>query len=261
VNILLTNDDGIQADGLWALYHRLSKKHRVSVIAPDRERSAVGHGITLHEPLRAEEVRINGCTGYAVNGTPADCVKFGLLELLSERPALVISGINAGANVGILINYSGTVAAAKEAAVYGINAVAVSIPTRGRAPLYYEDAAGFAEHMSNLVLKNGLPAGTFLNVNILNQAGKNIRGIRIRRQDTSTVHEYFEKRTDPHNRPYYWPRFEPGAPAERMDADQSALYDNHITITPIKCDMTDYTMLRDLEAWDIGKGPGDNANV
>ena len=117
MNILLTNDDGIYAPGLAALYAHLAPDHSVAVIAPDREQSAVGHGITLNEPLRAHKVSIpNAFEGYAISGTPADCIKFGLLEFLKTKPDLVISGINPGANVGVNVNYSGTVAAAKEAA-------------------------------------------------------------------------------------------------------------------------------------------------
>ena len=128
MNILLTNDDGIYAKGLWALYAKFARRHCVTVVAPDRERSAVGHGITLYQPLRTNRVNINnGFTGYAVNGTPADCVKMGLMEILDSKPDMVISGINPGANVGVNINYSGTVAAAKEAALYNVPAIAVSI--------------------------------------------------------------------------------------------------------------------------------------
>ena len=127
MRVLLTNDDGIQAPGLWALYHTFSARHQVTVVAPDRERSAVGHAITLHQPIRFEKIRVNDClTGFAVSGTPADCVKLGLAELLTAPPELVVSGINPGANVGINVNYSGTVAAAKEASMAGIPAMAVS---------------------------------------------------------------------------------------------------------------------------------------
>ena len=124
MNILLTNDDGIYAPGLGALFKRLIERHSVSVIAPDREQSAVGHGITLNQPLRVNPISINNAfQGYAVSGTPADCIKMGVLEILDSKPDMVISGINPGANVGININYSGTVAAAKEATLYGILAI------------------------------------------------------------------------------------------------------------------------------------------
>ena len=128
MDVLLTNDDGIYAQGLWALYNRFAEKHKVAVVAPDRERSAIGHAITLHQPLRATRISLNGDTGgYAVNGTPADCIKLGILEILAIRPDVVVAGINPGANVGANLNYSGTVAAAKEAALCGTIGIAVSI--------------------------------------------------------------------------------------------------------------------------------------
>jgi 5'-nucleotidase len=140
MNVLLTNDDGIYAPGLEALYKHLAARHSVSVIAPDREQSAVGHGITLDKPLRTNRVFVNHAfQGYAVSGTPADCIKMGVLEILKSKPDIVISGINPGANVGVNINYSGTVAAAKEAALYGILAMAVSI--HSREVQSYEEAA------------------------------------------------------------------------------------------------------------------------
>ena len=135
MKVLLTNDDGIYAGGLQALYQRFSRRHEVTVIAPDRDCSAVSHGITLHEPLRASTVSVNGLTGYAVSGTPADCIKLGIVELLDARPDIVISGINPGANVGVNINYSGTVSAAREAALYGVPAIAVSVQGTAEPPL------------------------------------------------------------------------------------------------------------------------------
>lgn len=252
MNILLTNDDGIYADGLWALYNRLCRLHQVCVVAPDRERSAVGHAITLNQPLRAVHMNINGHMGYAVNGTPADCVKIGILEILPSKPDIVISGINAGANVGIHINYSGTVAAAKEAALYGIKAIAVSV--QGRSGLHYTDAAEFAAYLSGHILEKGLPDGTFLNVNIPDTALEHIQGIQISRQCVSMSRECFEKRTDPNNRLSFWPRCELPAAAGNPDSDLEALSRNKISITPIKCDMTDYHLMEDLKKWEFHKG-------
>ena len=156
MHILLTNDDGIQAPGLWALYNSLVKNHSISVIAPDREQSAIGHAITLNQPLRATRVSMNGnCPAYAVSGTPADCVKLGVLELLESKPDMLISGINPGANVGVNVNYSGTVAAAKEAALYGITALAVS--SMGPETHHYGDAAAFVAKLAAKIADNGLP--------------------------------------------------------------------------------------------------------
>ncbi len=252
MNILLTNDDGIYAEGLWALYERFARRHSVTVVAPDRERSAVGHGITLHQPLRATRVNVNsGCFGYAVNGTPADCIKIGLMEILDTRPDMVISGINPGANVGVNINYSGTVAAAKEAALYRVPAIAVSL--QGRKIISYDGAAHFTALLAENVSQKGLPFGTILNVNIPDLPIDEVKGVRISRQGTSLYDEYFDKRVDPRNRTYYWHGHDSKLTFDNPDIDGAALDENFISITPIKCDMTDYNMLEDLKRWDIDK--------
>ena len=233
MNILLTNDDGIHCEGLWALYRQLGETHAVSVVAPDRERSAIGHAITLKDPLRVTWVAANGgFGGYAVSGTPADCVKLALVELLDTRPDLVVSGINPGANVGININYSGTVAAAKEAALFGVPSLAVSMEGEGAA--YYDEAAGFIGRLIEKVHRDGMPSGTFLNVNIPNMTIRETAGVRVSRQGLSDSTEYFEKRTDPRNRTYYWQ----GGDTQRFElspeSDGRALKEKFISITPIK---------------------------
>lgn len=248
MNILLTNDDGIHAEGLWALYRCLSQTHTVTVVAPDRERSAVGHGITLHQPIRAHRVSVNGgAPGYAVSGTPVDCVKLGVLEIMDSRPDLVISGINPGANVGVNINYSGTVSAAREAALYGLAAIAVSV--HAKTVSHYAEAAVFAAHLADKVFEKGLPVGTMLNVNLPDLPLAQTAGIRISRQGLSMFSEYFEKRHDPRNQPYYWQGCDESHFAQNPDVDQAAICLRYISITPIKCDMTDYGLLETLKAW------------
>ena len=250
MKILLTNDDGIHAEGLRALYQRLKPKHALTVVAPDRERSAVGHGITLDRPIRAEKIQVNGgWEGFAVTGTPADCIKFAIFEILQTKPDLVISGINPGANVGVNINYSGTVAAAREAALYGIPAIAVSV--QARAPKAYQDIAGFIHRLAEDIIKMGLPVGTFLNVNFPDTPIREIAGIRISRQGITMFSEYFEKRTDPRNRIYYWQGSDVQPITDNPDFDGAALKNNYISITPIKCDMTDYDLLDDLKSWTL----------
>ena len=254
MRVLLTNDDGIHAPGLWALHHAFSNRHQVTVVAPDRERSAVGHGITLHQPIRSEKMRVNdSLTGFAVNGTPADCVKLGLAELLDGVPELVVSGINQGANVGINVNYSGTVAAAKEAAMAGIPAMAVSIIAPGDR--HVDAAARFAELLSLQVMARGLPRGTFLNVNLPDLPMDEIRGVRWSRQGTGVFAQHFEKRRDPRDRTYYWQGCDGQKDYDQPDIDGAALDDRYISITPIKCDMTDYDALRELARWDIPVNP------
>jgi 5'-nucleotidase len=251
---LLTNDDGIHAPGLRALHRAFSARHQVTVVAPDRERSAVGHGITLHQPIRYEKARVNGdMAAFAVNGTPADCVKLGLAELLASPPELVVSGINPGANVGINVNYSGTVAAAKEAAMAGIPSFAVSIMAPGDR--HIEDAARFVESFARQVMRQGLPGGTFLNVNFPDLPIADIRGVRWSRQGTGISPQHFEKRKDPRNRVYYWQGCDAQASYDRPDVDGAALGDRYISITPIKCDMTDYDSLQALARWEIGLEP------
>jgi 5'-nucleotidase len=254
MRILLTNDDGIHAPGLWALHHAFSAHHQVTVVAPDRERSAVSHGITLHQPIRSVFTRVNGSlSGFAINGTPADCVKLGLAELLDRPPELVVSGINPGANVGINVNYSGTVAAAKEAAMAGISAMAVSIIAPGDR--HVDAAARFTESLSLQVKEWGLPKGTFLNVNFPDLPINEIRGVRWSRQGSGVFAQHFEKRRDPRDQIYYWQGCDGQGAYDQSDIDGAALGDRYISITPIKCDMTDYETLRELSRWDVPLTP------
>ena len=248
MKIVITNDDGIYAPGLQALYKHLTVRHNVAVIAPDREQSAIGHAITLNEPLRANKVSINGAfQGYAVSGTPADCIKMGVLEILDSKPDMVISGINPGANVGVNINYSGTVAAAKEATLYGILAIAVSI--HGRQVESFDAAAAFIAQLAQDVYANGLPGGTFLNVNIPNRPMNEIPGIRFSRLDMDFFPDYIEKRMDPRHRTYYWQGCDSLPAGKSTDIDGSALCEDFISITPIKCDQTDYQVIENLKGW------------
>jgi 5'-nucleotidase len=253
LNILLTNDDGILAEGLLALHRTLARHHHVTVVAPDRERSAVGHGITLQQPLRAKEVLVNGSAkGWAVSGTPADCVKLAILELMDKRPDLVVSGINFGANVGINLNYSGTVAAAKEAAMYGIQAMAVSMQANHMPN--YDSAAAFVARVSPMVVAQQLPSGTFLNINIPSRPIDQASGVRVSRQAADLYDEYFEKRRDPRDGTYYWQGSESEPRYSQQDADGAALLNNYISVTPVRCDMTDYQALEQIRLWDFENG-------
>ena len=252
MRVLLTNDDGIHACGLKALYNRFINSHQVSVVAPDRERSAIGHAITLNEPLRAIRITLNGgYSGYAVNGTPADCIKLAIAEILPERPDVVVAGLNPGANVGASLNYSGTVAAAKEAALGGAIGIAASI--EGQKADYYDDAARFVARLCDTVIAKGLPFGTFLNVNIPNRPLKEILGVRVSRQGVELLSEYVEKRLDPRNRIYYWQGRDMQTFGDDPEIDGAALGQNFISITPVKCDMTDYRVLEDLRHWGLKK--------
>ena len=250
MRVLLTNDDGIHAEGLRALFRRLSRDHDVTVVAPDRERSAVGHGITLHQPLRAHRVSANGLSGFAVNGTPADCVKLALLELMDKRPQVVVSGINPGANVGININYSGTVAAAREGALCGLRAIAASV--QARTPSRYDAAADFICRLMEKTAAMDFPYGTVLNVNMPDGPLDRAAGVRFSRQGLEPAAETVEKRTDPRNRPYFWQGCDGQTFASQPDADGAVLENRFVTITPISCDTTDYGVLATLKKTDIG---------
>ncbi len=250
MQILLTNDDGIWAQGLQTLGQHLAVRHRISVIAPDRERSAVGHAITLRVPLRVKEESLAGnIRGYAVSGTPADCVKLALKNLLPERPDLVISGINPGANTGVNVNYSGTVAAAREAALAGIAAMAVSM--QGGDARGYAAAARFIEKLVCQIQLNGLPRGTFLSINFPKGPAAGAAGVRVSRLANSLSAEHIDKRMDPYNRPYYWQFYNPPAEGFEPDTDGWALDRNMVSITPLQCDATDYRFMDELKGWDL----------
>ena len=249
MNLLLTNDDGIHAESLWALEKALSRQHTVHVVAPDKERSAIGHSITLLNPLRINKMNTNGGWGYAVTGTPADCVKLAVLEILETRPDLVVSGINPGSNVGINLNYSGTVSAAKEAALMGLPAIAVSqdLPIDNT----WGHTADFVCTLVSKVKEKGLPKSTFLNVNIPACPPEDIEGVRITRQGIAPLRETFHKRTDPRNQTYYWQGVETQVFDQGANIDGTALCRNCISITPVRCDMTDHDAIKELEDWDM----------
>lgn len=236
MRVLLTNDDGIHAPGLMALYQELRGTFDLYVVAPESEMSAVGHAITLTSPLRVQAVRKNGAFfGYGVTGTPADCVKIALQELLEEPPDVILSGINLGANVGVNVLYSGTVSAATEGAFLGIKSIALSLDTRTDPDFGF--AAGFGREMIRFVLEHGMRPGTALNVNIPAHAQK-IRGVHVTRQGTGRVRERYERRTDPRGNLYYWLVGETRVGDEVPDADASALRENWITVTPVTYDLT-----------------------
>lgn len=250
MNILLTNDDGIQAEGLKALYRQFARQHYVMVVAPDHEQSGAGHAISLHEPLRAHKVGANnGFGGYAVSGTPADCVKLAILELCDVKPDLVVAGINPGANLGMNVNYSGTVAAAREAALYGLPAIATAVNSTD--PVCYDDIARFTAQLAAKIFQNGLPAGTLLNVNFPDCPMAETAGVRVSPQGTTLFGESFEKRTDPRQKTYYWHGRGGAAELSQSEDDATALAANYIAITPIKCDTTDYETIADLARWDF----------
>ncbi len=248
--ILLTNDDGINARGLFALQREIKTLGEVIIVAPDSERSAVGHAITLTEPLRADKIDKDGSFyGYAVTGTPADCVKLAVKALLPRLPDLVISGINLGPNTGVNVIYSGTVSAATEAAIMELPAMAVSLGTFVNPD--YLPAARVARRLARELLRRSLPPRTILNVNVPPIPAGEIKGVKVTRQGTAKYEEVLEERKDPRGRSYYWLGGEFELAKEGEDCDSAALQAGYISISPLHYDMTAYSFLPRLQEWDL----------
>ncbi|MDE1921221.1 MAG: 5'/3'-nucleotidase SurE [Candidatus Omnitrophica bacterium] len=243
MRILLTNDDGIYAEGIYAAYKALSKIAEVTVVAPDYEQSSVGHGITLFYPLFAKRISPeNHFDGYAVSGKPADCVKFAVSVLFKgKKPDLVVSGINLGGNDGCSVFYSGTVAAAREGALMGLKAFSISLDCFDDPD--FAQAAKFTSRFALWVHKNHLPSGTFLNVNV--PLGKP-KGVLFTRQGTEPIHEIFEKRKSPHDKHYYWMGAKMPVHKNDNKIDTYALKNKYITITPVRSDLTDEGFLSNV---------------
>tara|TARA_B100000686_G_C16789368_1_gene977546 strand:+ start:2619 stop:3377 length:759 start_codon:yes stop_codon:yes gene_type:complete len=251
--ILITNDDGINAPGLRKLHEAVSEIDHTIVVAPETEQSAVGHAITLSQPLKIREVKENGkLFGYAVNGTPADCVKIALTTILSDSPILTVSGINHGSNLGSCVIYSGTVSAATEAAVMGIPAIAISLSTWEEAD--FTAAGSFAKRFIPQILSKGLPSGIALNINVPAIPEQEIRGVVWTRQSKTRVIETFDKRIDPRNNSYFWMAGEIEWDDSEDGTDSTAVNNGYVSITPIHHDLTHYKALNDLRNWKIEFG-------
>jgi 5'-nucleotidase len=246
MNILLTNDDGIYAKGLGAIFQELSSLGEVTVVAPESEQSAVGHAISLNQPLRVRQVFLDGeILGWAVSGTPADCVKIAIAELLPTLPDLVVSGINLGPNVGINVLYSGTVSAATEASILGLRAAAFSLNTYKNAD--FPRAASLARQvLSGLLDWSGWTPEVCLNINLPDLPEDQVQGIRFTRQDVGPLVEHFERRVDPRERIYYWLAEINDRQAPDLTTDFGALQAGYVSITPIHHDLTHYPSLENL---------------
>ena len=248
--ILVTNDDGIYTDGIYWLWEAVKDFGNALVVAPDTEKSAAGHAITITNPLRTKYVnRRGGFSGYAVNGTPADCVKIAVRSILKSPPDLVVSGINYGANVGTNVIYSGTVSAATEGTIFGIPSIAVSIDSHH--PKDFKSAMDTTQNTLKKVLKFGLPEGTLLNVNVPDIPEEMIKGTRITTQGNAYFKDRFEKREDPRGNIYYWMTGESIDPDSSGNTDNRALKDGYISVTPIHYRLTNESFMSDLESWKI----------
>ncbi len=245
MRILLTNDDGILAEGLIALYEELKDDFELSVVAPEAEMSAVGHAISLYNPLRVKRFKRNGVFfGYGVSGTPGDCVKIAVQEILQQRPDIILSGINPGANVGINILYSGTASAATEGAFLGIPSVAISLNTKKNPDFSF--AARFSRRIIMFIMENGLKEGTALNVNIPAIPEDQIKGISFTTQNLLRQRDKYERRNDPRGNVYYWLASETPVEESIPNTDLKALKENYITITPITFNLTDLKEMKRL---------------
>ena len=252
MRILVTNDDGVQSDGLFALRNALAQIGDVTVVAPERQQSATGHAITLHKPLRLSPVTLrDGSPAFASNGTPSDCATLGIYEAMGGDVDLVVSGINHGPNLGWDIHYSGTVSAAIEAAIIGKSSLAVSVATWD-ADVHWQPVADFAAKLAQWLTVHPLPPNTILNVNAPNLPQPEIKGVAVTTQGRRQYVDRIEKRHDPLGRPYFWlggSLAEEAAGAED-GSDVRAVADGFLSITPIHLDMTAYALMPTLKEWE-----------
>ena len=250
MHILISNDDGIESDGLFELKKALERLGEVAVIAPERNWSAAGHAKTLDRPLRVREVTLrDGTPAYASDGAPSDCVALAALGFLGYRPDLVVAGINKGPNLGGDITYSGTVAVAMEAIVSEIPGIAVSMDTYEgwRFPV----AAAFAASLVEQVARHALPADVLLNVNVPNVPREEIAGVLVTRLGTRKYNDELITRTDPFGRKYYWIAGEVRPDEAAPDTDVWAVTHKYVSVTPIHMDLTNHRLLDVVRSWDL----------
>lgn len=242
--ILVSNDDGISSEGIKALARAMKPLGEVYVVAPDRERSASSHSLTLYHPLRVEEVSKNW---YSVDGTPTDCVNLAVNGILKVRPDLVVAGINKGPNMGDDITYSGTVSVAMEGTLLGAPSIAVSV--NAKRDFNFKSAADFTNRLASFVLKNGLPKDTLLNVNVPNLDSADIKGYRMTRQGKRIYGDAVVEKVDPRGRKYYWIGGDDLGFIHSKNSDFLAISEDYISITPIHLDLTNNASFREMKEW------------
>lgn len=246
LKVMVSNDDGIHALGIKTLVEHLARQYEVYVVAPDRERSATGHALTLHQPLRVDEVNMgfDSVHAYAVSGTPSDCVKIALNALLEIRPDILVSGINHGPNLGADVLYSGTVSAALEGAMNGVPSIAVSLLNGYDRLADFHHGAEFIAGFLPTFDKANLPPKTILNVNIPAVPLADMAGVKMTKLGVRMYTDTYEKRTDPRNKTYYWLAGEIVDDSEEDDdSDVMAMRNNMVSITPVTFDMTNWRAL------------------
>ncbi|HET8569425.1 MAG TPA: 5'/3'-nucleotidase SurE [Candidatus Limnocylindria bacterium] len=253
--ILITNDDGIEADSLGPLADALATVCEVQIIAPERNWSGASHGITLYRPIRCRPTRLrSGQHAFMSDGSPTDCVRLGVLGFLKEKPALIVSGINRGANLGDDVTYSGTVAAAMEGLLSDIPSIAISLAYEG-GDADYSPAAAFAALLARNILDRGFEADALLNVNVPALPRDRISGVEVTRLGKRHYRDQLIERLDPYGNPYYWVGGPSVADEGEPGTDTHAIRHGKISVTPIHLDLTSPTLLRDLVSWDWGWMP------
>ncbi|MCC2640453.1 MAG: surE [Nitrospira sp.] len=243
--ILVTNDDGVTSHGIHAVAVALRSLGEVWVVAPDRERTAMGHAVTLHKPLRITKIEPRV---FAVNGTPVDCINLALAKVLPRRPALIVSGINKGVNLGDDVMYSGTVSAALEGTILGIPSMAVS--QEGESEFRFNVGAQYAARVAAKVLLHGLPPETILNVNIPNGTFRSIKGVKVTCLSRRRFEDPIVEKVDPRGRKYYWIAGTRQSWSRRDGADHEALQRHMVSVTPIHLDTTHYDVIEQFRAWE-----------
>ncbi|MBI4365635.1 MAG: 5'/3'-nucleotidase SurE [Deltaproteobacteria bacterium] len=243
---LVTNDDGVYSEGIRMLAKALKQVGHVVIVAPSVERSAASHALTLHRPLRIAKISRDV---YAVDGTPTDCVNLGVNEVLRRTPDLLISGINRGGNLGDDVHYSGTVSAALEGGILGIPSVAISLHARDH--FRFQGACTFAVRLARKLLHTELPRGTILNVNVPNIPKNRIRGYVFTKQGKRNYGDIVVEKIDPRGRKYYWIGGDDAGFEDIPDSDCNAVLDRHISISPIRVDMTDHGFLQKMQRWKL----------
>lgn len=243
--ILVTNDDGINSAGLKTLANAMGEIGDVFVVAPDRQRSAVGLSVTLDQPLRIENL---GNKKYSVNGMPADCIELALHKLMQVPPDLIISGINHGQNIGYDIYHSGTVGAAIVGTMFGIPSIAISIANSSHK-IHYETAGKVAIKVVQTVVEKGLPKGTLLNVNVPNLPYSKIKGIDVTRHCNATYDIEIHDRKDPRGKDYYWVGGAFQLCGDHSKTDLEAINNGKVSVTPLHLDLTDYNMMKMMSDW------------
>ncbi len=246
VIVLVSNDDGIRAAGIQTLAAALSDLGEVWVVAPDREQSAVSHALSLHSPLRADQV---GERQFAVDGTPTDCIILAVHQILPRKPGLIVSGINNGGNLGDDITYSGTVSAAIEGTLLGIPSIAVSLV--GRSSNDYSSAGSFARSLSESVLAQGLPDDTLLNVNVPGLPPDELRGFVVTRQGKRRYGDAIVEKVDPRGRKYYWIGGEDLGFIHAEGSDCTAVEAGYISVTPLHLDLTNYDSIPRVNSLEV----------